>query len=47
LTDDDRSVLRAFLNEPTSAIRYWMNPLEKGGMLYFDEIEGVILARRN
>ncbi|HBK79688.1 MAG TPA: hypothetical protein DDZ83_08410 [Nitrospinae bacterium] len=47
LDDDGRAELRRFLDEATPAIRYWMNPREEEGMVYFDEIEGVILARRN
>ncbi|MDP6277130.1 MAG: methyltransferase domain-containing protein [Nitrospinota bacterium] len=46
LTGGDREGLKRFLAEPSPAIRHWMNPREEGGKLYFDEIEGVILARR-
>ena len=46
LSEGDRAGLRRFLAEPTPAIRYWMNPRTEDSKLYFDEIEGVILARR-
>ncbi len=46
LSKDDLDGLRRFLAEPSPAIRLWMNPREEEGKLYFDEIEGVILARR-
>ncbi len=46
LSDEVRADLRRFLDEASPAIRYWMNPRLEEGKLYFDEIEGVILARR-
>ena len=46
LDDAARDDLRRFLAEPTPAIRYWMNPRTEEGLLYFDELEGVILAQR-
>ena len=47
LTDADKAGLRKFLDEPTPAIAYWLKPREEDGQLFFDEIEGVILAQRS
>ncbi len=47
LTDADKADLRKFLDEPTPAIAYWLKPREEDGQLFFDEIEGVILAQRS
>ena len=38
--------LRRFLDNPSPAIRYWLDPREEEGRFVFDEIEAVILAER-
>ena len=46
LTDADKAALRAYLENPSPAIAYWLAPREEDGEFAFDEQEAVILAER-
>ncbi len=46
LTDDDKAALRAYLEDASPAISYWLDPREEDGEFAFDEQEAVILAER-
>ncbi len=46
LSDADKAALRAYLENASPAISYWLDPREEEGAYVFDEREAVILAER-
>ncbi|MEE9274126.1 MAG: class I SAM-dependent methyltransferase [bacterium] len=46
IDEETRAELRRFLENPSPAIRNWLDPREEEGRFVFDEIEAVILAER-
>jgi len=46
LDEKTKRELRAFLDNPSPAIRHWLAPREEEGRFVFDEVEAVILALR-